>query len=180
MFINAALVVVGVLVLLDLLLTFGVIRRLRDHTEQLRRMQLGPEVVIAGKGAKVGDFATTTTDGEALSANLLTGETLVGFFSPGCQPCETLLPAFVDYAATMPGGRDHVLAVVATDTPEASDVTEKVAALSPYARTVVAAHEEPVLKAFGVNGYPGVLLVQDGTVVASGGDLDALPARLRV
>jgi len=32
---SAAIVVVGLLCLADLLLTFGVIRRLREHTEQL-------------------------------------------------------------------------------------------------------------------------------------------------
>ena len=32
---GAAIVVMGLLCLIDLLLTFGVIRRLREHTEQL-------------------------------------------------------------------------------------------------------------------------------------------------
>ncbi|MFB9236537.1 hypothetical protein ACFFWC_13410 [Plantactinospora siamensis] len=176
MLVTGALIVLAVLVLLDLLLTFGVIRRLRDHTEQLKRAQLMPEAVIASPGTPVGNFVAATTDGESLTAESLTRETVVGFFSPGCQPCEALLPGFVDHARTVAGGRDRVVAVIATDSPDSTLVAEKVAALSPYARTIVERYDGPALTALGAQAYPAVYLVQDRTVVASGRDLRALPA----
>lgn len=69
---------------LNLVLTVGVIRRLREHTEQLSRVALSSPDPILHVGDRVGDFAVTTTDGEQLSDDRFTGRTLVGFFSPGC------------------------------------------------------------------------------------------------
>lgn len=38
-------------------------------------------------------------DGLPVSRDLLTDETLVGFFSPGCPACKEQLPKFVEFAA---------------------------------------------------------------------------------
>ncbi|MFG1874753.1 TlpA family protein disulfide reductase [Sphaerisporangium sp. NPDC049003] len=174
-----AVIVVGVLVLLDLVLTFGVIRRLREHTEQLGQAHHGPTDLICGKGTEIAGFAAVTTEGEQVSRGLLSGETLVGFLSPTCQPCEKLLPSFVEYAAAMPGGRDQVLVVIADDGPGKEKVPEKVAMVSPYARVVTEGYEGPLHKAFAVSGYPGVCLVRDGIVEVSGSSLDAFPDHVR-
>jgi hypothetical protein len=58
-----AVVVVGVLCLIDLLLTFGVIRRLREHTAMLARFQPGGDQV-AGLTAGGTPEAFTATDNE--------------------------------------------------------------------------------------------------------------------
>jgi thiol-disulfide isomerase/thioredoxin len=166
--------VVGVVALLNLLLTMGVIRRLRDHTTQLARVAVHAGDAILPTGSRVGDFGVTTADGESVSADGLTGRTLVGFFSPGCPACEKLLPAFVAYAASVPGGRQQVLAVVAGDSDEASAHVE---ALRGCARVVRAGHDDEVLQAFGVRAFPGVCMVEpDRTVVAAGPDFTGFPA----
>jgi thiol-disulfide isomerase/thioredoxin len=166
--------VVGVVALLNLLLTMGVIRRLRDHTTQLARVSVHAEDAILPTGSRVGDFSVTTVDGEPVSADGLAGRTLVGFFSPGCPACERLLPAFVAYAESVPGGRERVLAVVAGDSDEAAGHVE---ALQECARVVRAGHDDELLQAFSVKAFPGVCMVEpDRTVVAAGADLTGFPA----
>lgn len=168
----AGLILVGAIASLNLLLTVGVIRRLRELDAQLPQRRLDTALLPAG--TTVDDFAAGTTDGATVSRRTLRGDTVVGFFSPGCEPCEALQPAFVEYAATVSGGRDHVIAVVAGDPDEAAPV---VARLSGVARVVVEAPAGgAVARAFHVRGYPALFHV-DGTgeVRASGTNLDALP-----
>jgi thiol-disulfide isomerase/thioredoxin len=185
MLVTAAIVFVGLLAVLNLVLTFGMLRRLREHTEQLNG-QL-PELtghvstdLIKKKGDRVGNFATETAHGVALSSDMLTGETVLGFFAPGCSPCEQMLPGFIEYAAAMPGGRDSVVAVLAGDNPNSPEMVKKVTALDPYARVVIDENDGPVMVAFGAKGYPVVCLVKDGVVQASGRSLQDLPARVGV
>jgi thiol-disulfide isomerase/thioredoxin len=161
----AAVVIVGVLCVLNLLLTYGVIRRLREHGELLAKG--GPAVpdLMARPGAVVGPFAATTVDGDELVADDLGPGTLVGFFSPSCPACVHQLPEFVDAAAAHPGGRDGVLAVVGGH----EEAAEQVAALSSGARVVVAAPGAEIEKAFEVKGYPAfAMLGEDRVVTASG------------
>jgi thiol-disulfide isomerase/thioredoxin len=169
----ATVVVMGVLCVLNLLLTYGVIRRLREHTELLAQRPADLPDIVAGAGSTVGRYTATTVDGDALVADDLATGTLVGFFSPGCGACVEQLPRFVDAAAAHPGGQDRVLAVVVGGE---EDVAEQVAALSPKARVVVAEHGSEIEKAFGVTGYPGYALIGAARVVMVSGGLDAVAA----
>src|SRR4051794_28290086 len=119
----AALVVVGAVAVTNLLLTFGVIRRLREHTGLLADRPGGPprKGVIA-KGEAPGDFVAMTTAAEPVSTGSISGGQLVGFFMPGCAPCKELAPRFVATARAEAGGRDRVLAVVAGDPDGAADL----------------------------------------------------------
>jgi hypothetical protein len=63
----AAVIVVGVLCVLDLLLTFGVIRRLKEHTAMLAERgsgSLAPPVIGLAEGERPGAFSATTADGQ--------------------------------------------------------------------------------------------------------------------
>src|SRR5579863_5118363 len=64
---TAAVIIVGILCLLDMLLTFGVIRRLREHSELLRTRQFGDEtpVISLSAGQVPAEFAVTADDGAA-------------------------------------------------------------------------------------------------------------------
>ena len=64
-----AVVVVGVLCLIDLLLTFGVIRRLREHTTMLAGFQPGGDRVT---GLAAGGTPAAFTATDATSATTLT------------------------------------------------------------------------------------------------------------
>jgi len=172
-YVLVAMVVVGLIGLLNLLLTFGVIRRLREHTEQLSELQHGSDIILS-PGATVGEFTAETTDGTRVSRELLAGQTLVSFFSPHCTPCRERMPEFIQYAGTVPGGRSQVLAVV-VGAPE--DATESVTALTPVARVVVEPDGGAVSRAFAINGFPALCLVDaGGNVLASGSTLDKLPS----
>ncbi|GGT03408.1 hypothetical protein GCM10010156_71630 [Planobispora rosea] len=176
----AALLLVGAICLLDLFLTLGVVRRLREHTAHLEKLMQGggamPATGLPEAGAVVGAFEARTLDGEEISRDVLSGETLVAFFSPGCKPCLEKLPGFLEHARHRIGGRSLILAIVAGgDSSE-----EMVQALRPVSRVVVEdGYDGPVARAFHVSEYPAFCLVDsEGTIVAAEGDVTrlALPA----
>ena len=158
----AAVVLVGLLGVLNLLLTVGVIRR-------LRRQSAAPAADSLPPGTRIPQFAATTTSGEPISDELLGTPALIGFFSHGCRPCEDLLPLFVERAR---GTSDAVLAVVVSAPGE--DSAAEAGLLAEVARVVTEPPQGPLQTAFGVNAFPTVLTVGAGdTIVTSGHDLPA-------
>ena len=99
---TAAVVVVGVLCLLDLLLSFGIIRRLRQQNEALRDLR-------EKQSAEEPPIMLTSGSHIELSDVDVSGA-LVGFFSPNCEPCKERMPQFIEYAT---GHRGKVIAVAA-------------------------------------------------------------------
>ena len=172
-YLTAAVVIVGVLCVLNLLLVYGVVRRLREHAELLSQRSLGTPDLIIGAGLTVGSFAATTVEGDVLAAVDLAPGTIVGFFSPGCGACVDALPRFAEVAATHPGGPDRVLAVVIG--PEEKS-REQVAALALVARVVAAERGHEIEAAFQVRGYPAFAVIGDGGLVAASGGVGALTA----
>jgi thiol-disulfide isomerase/thioredoxin len=174
----AAVVVVGIIGLLNLLFTFGVVRRLREHTEALNGLERPSATVMLEPGKTVVDFTAVTVTGEPTSLDSLNragSPALVGFFSPNCPPCETKLPAFVEYARQYPGGQSRVLAVVVGDDDEAA--SKFVNALGETAGVVRDIRGGPVYKAFGVRGTPAFALVDaSGAVLASGSEVSEVSA----
>ncbi|MFI7639619.1 TlpA family protein disulfide reductase [Nonomuraea sp. NPDC049400] len=154
----AAVVLVGLLGLANLLLLIGVIRR-------LRKLQAAPPMMQEGlaPGERIPDFAATTTDGEPISASFLEGSALVGFFSPSCQPCRELLPKFIEWAERI---SDPVLAIVVAGPQD--DPAAYIARLAKVARVVQEEPQGPVQQVFKVSGYPTVIATDvTGTVVFS-------------
>jgi hypothetical protein len=172
-YLTIAVILVGALCVFDLILSLGVIRRLREQNETLARLSASHSAAAdatVAVGQRVDDFTATTVAGTAVSRDRLDGDRLIGFFSPGCRPCEQQLPAFLEYAARIPG---RVLAVVVSDPQRASEYTAK---LAPVADVVVEADAGPLARAFGVTGFPALCLVtSDGVVVANGSAMAALP-----
>jgi thiol-disulfide isomerase/thioredoxin len=166
----AAVVSVGLLCVLNLVVSIGVVRRLRRHTERLDQLSL-PAAPTLGlpPGEVVGEFATTTTDGQVVeSRELLAERVLVGFFSPGCPPCAEQLPHFLERARSLPGGRQRVLAVldaVVPDEPEISYVER----LREHALVVTEPPEGPVHAALQVTAFPTFFVVEAGGMVVGRG-----------
>ena len=168
----AALVIVSALCVLNLLLTYGVIRRLREHGELLARgAQNSVPELVARPGSAVGAFRATTVDGAELTADDLVPGALVGFFSPHCRACGEQLPKFLDVSAAHPGGRERALAVVVG---AGEDAAAQAAALSAGARVVVAPPGAGIEEAFGVKGYPAFALLGEHRVVVASGMLSAI------
>lgn len=153
-----AVVLVGVLCMLNLLLTVGVIRRLRKQAASAAF--LSPMAEGLAIGEKMPEFAATTTDGEPISDELLDGPALIGFFSPSCQPCRELMPRFIDHARQT---SDAVLAVVVAGSDE--EATADVERLAEVARVVVEEPQAAIQSAFKVAGYPTLFMIgADGKV----------------
>ncbi|GAA4624119.1 TlpA family protein [Actinoallomurus vinaceus] len=166
-YLAAAVVLLGILCLLNLLLTIGILRRLRADAAGTGHHP-GPLFEL-GPGSAPGEFDAVTTAGEPVSHDTLTG--VVGFFSAGCEACHTLLPRFVEQAREL--GRDNVLAVVGGDDQETVD------ALTPVARVVTAELDGgPVARAFQNTWTPALYLIgDDHRVVAAGSRMEELPVR---
>ncbi|RJL22047.1 TlpA family protein disulfide reductase [Bailinhaonella thermotolerans] len=177
----AAVVLIGAICLLDLVLTIGVIRRLkaqdqtlRSHEARLDSLAMGepPPMERLAPGAAVGEFTATTTDGETLTRDSL-GD-LVAFVSPECGACRTLVSELAALPPGRTGGRERVLAVVVAAEP--GEASEYVTKLTPVARVVVEDYDGAVGKAFQNTWMPSLyLLAGDHTVAASGGSLGDVP-----
>ncbi|GGT86680.1 hypothetical protein GCM10010289_03100 [Streptomyces violascens] len=88
---------IAVLCLLNPLLTFGVIRKLRAQAE--RKADSVAEGLIIPAGSPAPPFSVVTTAGEPVTRESI-GETMPGFFSPDCRACKERLPLFVEQART--------------------------------------------------------------------------------
>lgn len=167
----AGLLLVGALVVLDLVLTLGVVRRLREHAtliEQALDGGAGVADFMLPVGSPLPELRATTVDGGAVPD---AGPMLIGFFSPGCRACVERLPGFVEYARAFDG---RVLGV-AVGPPD--DVADIVAALRPVADVVVEPSQGPLATALQVKGFPAMATVDaGGVVVGSGYELAALPS----
>jgi hypothetical protein len=151
----AAVVLLGVVCIVNLLFTLGILHRLRNQATWTP----GPMFALS-PGSTVGEFSATTTTGEPVSSDSLAG--LVGFFSAGCEACHEVVPHFTERAAQMPQG--SVLAVVGGD-DEAT-----VRALSPVARVVLAGLDGgAVARAFQNTWTPAIYLLDDNHRVISAG-----------
>lgn len=173
----AAVVLVGLLGLVNLLFCFGVIRRLREHTDTLDKLgqhsSAGePVKPLLEVGSTIPDFTTHTVDGEPISAGDLTGTTLLGVFSPGCPACEEQVDPFIAYATTHPGGRSRTLALVVGAEADSATYVER---LEAAARVVREPRNGSVSTALAVRGYPSFALLDGNLVRASGFELDVLP-----
>jgi hypothetical protein len=158
----AAVMLLGVLCIVNLLFTLGILRRLRTRATWTP----GPMFALS-PGSTIGECIATTITGEPVSRDTLAG--LVGFFSAGCEACHEVLPQFMERAAQMPHG--SVLAVVG------GDDEETVRALAPVARVVVADLDGgPVARAFQNTLTPALYLLDDNhRVISAGVRLEELP-----
>lgn len=177
-YLAAALAIVSVLCVMNLLLLFLVMRRLREHGERLAKLpRYRPMLQRLTAGTKVQEFTAISTTGESRSlAEMTSSRSLVGFFSIGCPACHDQLPGFIKFAKTIPGGTAQVLAVVIGAEKQAMDFA---AGLAEVAAVVIESLHGPVATAFSVPALPSFYLVgADGRVEASGMAMEmiAVPA----
>jgi len=166
-FVVAALVLLGALTMANLLLTLGVVRRLREHTKILD---------ATTTGGAIAEFSATTVDGVPLTREGLAEgpeATTVAFLAPECGSCRSQVPALVEWASAQ--SRDRTLVVLDALVTDPADLVE---ALNPVARVIVE-KSGLVAGAFQVSAFPSFCLVGDGRVVASFAEVSDLRAALR-
>ena len=166
----AAVVLVGLLGLLNLALTAAVMRRLRSLAASSPARSPLPGMLAPG--STVPPFTGTTVDGSPVTLDGLATPALIAFLAPGCRPCESLLPELATRAGQRPAG---ALAVITADDPaEAAGYRQR---LDGAAHVVVEDADGTLNRAFGVSAYPTVYLVDgDGRVLAAGSSFAGLDA----
>lgn len=167
----AAVLLVGCLCLLDLLLTFGVIRRLREHTAMLAQAPDPRSSAIGlAAGESPGAFSAMSIDGGIVDN--ASGLRVVAFFSSSCAICSTRVPPFTDYLSAHGIRRDEVLAIVGFG----SEPPPYLDRLAEVARVCVEHEDGGIAQAFKVAGFPAFCLLDaDGVLVGSGSKPSALP-----
>lgn len=157
----------GALCVLDLVLTLGIVKRLREHTEMLANSSAVDTYTI-NVGESVGAFTASSVDGEEVTHQLPQDDTLVAFFSPTCGPCKDKLPKFVEHVERHGIARERVLVTVVGDAEESRGFIEQ---LRPVARVVSERPDGSLTAAFKVKAFPTVLRVSPdgagGTVVTA-------------
>jgi hypothetical protein len=179
-YLMAAFTLVAIICVLNLVLTLGVIRRLRHHSELLApsgsapEHPSGPDIPVLEVGRRPAPFEVTTYDGATLTLDDLAGEALLGFFSPSCPSCRERVPEFLARHLERPADSGPAVAVITGHDQDSDDMA---ASLAEHVIVVRQAPGGQLLNAFGVAGYPMVLLLgRDGTVAASGFDFTDFPA----
>jgi hypothetical protein len=157
----ALTVVLTFVVILNIVLTFALLRRVAGHDARLAALEKGAPT-MAEIGERIEDFATTTTDGQQLGRDDLVVGTVIGFFDPDCEVCQSHVAGFVAAAGTL-GDRARTLAVV-RDAEEAQLMAD---AFGPGIRTVIERRRGPVARAFHVMATPSFCTVGPGQVIAS-------------
>lgn len=143
----AAFAVLTVLVLLNLLLTFGVIRKLREHAQALAPVV--PRTTLT-PGAPVPDFAAPTDRGDVVSNATFRGTGgLVAFLAPDCPACAEQLPAVRSRLAEAASGPGAVVVVLTRMHPAPS---------GPSAAGATAAETAELIEALGVAGGPALIV----------------------
>ncbi|MDX6258487.1 MAG: hypothetical protein QOH84_175 [Kribbellaceae bacterium] len=176
---SAAVVLVGLIGLLNLVLSFGIIRRLRAQATGQHAHSKQPKPVIRPTtledGERIAEVDAVTIDGRTVELPP-TGPSLVGFFSATCSTCKEQLIPFVVTADRQPPGV-RVLAIVGgTDEQAAPYVAELLTARSGL--LIVREDEDgPIQKAFGIRGFPAFVILEDGEVQGSDFQVSALPPR---
>ncbi len=156
----AATTIVGILGLLNLLLTYGVIRRLRQMSSANRSADRPP--IMADPGTAVGT-ALAAADVEP------EGETVFAFFAHGCSACDEHVPEFLEYAR----GNPRVVAVVQDTLGEGADLVER---LASSCRVIVQRDlSGPIQESFQIQAYPSYCLVRDGVIASVSRRVAQLP-----
>jgi thiol-disulfide isomerase/thioredoxin len=170
-----AVVILGLLCLVNLTLTFVLVRRVSGLSAQPGRPAgFRPALPVLPPGSQVPGFTVTTVSGATRSLDDLAGSrSLLGFFSPGCPPCQDAVPEFIDFARTIPGGTSQVLAVVSG--PEGTAAEGFARELRDAASVVVEPRQGPAAAAFQVSGYPRFFVLDEsGRIEASGPSMPLL------
>jgi thiol-disulfide isomerase/thioredoxin len=164
----AAVAVVAAASAVNLLVTFAVLRRLRQHGATLARLTAldddASSTLQALVGRPVPDEAGAGPGGQR--------PRLLGFFSPGCPACHEQAPSFARRARLEAGHGGGALAAVCGDADEAGEL---VAMLGEAAVVLTAPDSDRLAAAIGVSLFPTFLVAERGAVAAAALAVRELP-----
>jgi hypothetical protein len=147
----------------DLLLSFAVIRRL---SALQARMQGGGSGTSPAVGHKIGDFEVELLTGGVFTlADLMDEASIVIFLTTTCEPCQAAIAELRDLPA--PLSFPMYVLINGTDQDQDAAVLNVAAQMPQGTRVAEISATHPVMRAFGIDGFPSVLGVEDGIVRAS-------------
>lgn len=167
---TAVCILLSVLVAVDLLLTVGILRRLRNGAEDMPAQPAASPKV----GARI-DLSLDRKPWPAGAEQLLGGTALVALVVPGCSTCERLHRAIdeLEYGVPIP--------FVVLGQSDYEDAEQVAAYLAGWhgATPLIAPHAFDDLDSFGrPSSYPVVAVIENGRVTASGHRLREVTAAM--
>ncbi|MFC7480934.1 TlpA family protein disulfide reductase [Luedemannella flava] len=157
-----------VVVLIDLLLSAAIIRRLRDTEAHLADLMPSAQPGLK-TGTPMPDF--TSADGSLTRAALAGTPVIFGFFSTGCRYCPTQAEQLAHRAAEIAERGLRVINVVAIND---ESIPDDITPVLEKSGTVVAEQGmDNLMAAFSVTSTPTFLLYDGrGTLIAKGNHLE--------
>ena len=160
----AVVVVVGIVAGADLLLSFAVIRRL--SALQARMQGGGGGNPSPAVGHQVGDFEVDLLTGGVFTlADLMDEASIVIFLTTTCEPCQAAIAELRDMPT--PLSFPMYVLINATDQDQDNAVLNVAADMPQGTRVAEISASHPVLRAFGVDGFPSVVGIEGGIVRTS-------------
>jgi hypothetical protein len=160
----AVVVVVGIVAGADLLLSFAVIRRV--SALQARMQGGGGSSTSPAVGHQIGDFEVELLTGGVFTlADLMQGASVVIFLTTTCEPCQAAIAELRDMPT--PVSFPMYVLINETDLDQDNAVLSVAADMPQGTRVAEISASHPVMRAFGIDGFPSVLGVEDGIVRAS-------------
>lgn len=150
----------------NILLTFAVLRRLREHGARIVRLEgSGPAQQSEMVGRQPSPFEVVDGTGERLTEETVhDGRTVIGFFSVGCSACHSQAGPFRRAAEDHRFAADRLLVVI--DGPAGQD-RELVGTLRGLGTLLEGEQAERISAAFGVVSFPAFVTVADGRITAA-------------
>ncbi|HEX8082378.1 MAG TPA: hypothetical protein VF557_19380 [Jatrophihabitans sp.] len=167
---TAVCILLSVLVAIDLLLTVGILRRLRDGADGAPARP----VATPARGHRI-ELGLDRQPWPTEAERLLNGTALVAMVVLGCSTCERLHRAIdeLDYGVPIP------FLVLGEFDPDDPEGTTAYLATWQGATPVVAPHAFDELDSFGrPDVYPVIMVVENGRVTASGHRLHDVTAAM--
>lgn len=173
MVLTSAVVVLGILCVLNLAVSAALIRRLRD----LPGRDTPPAPGGLPAGSAVPEFALRSENGDPLDLASLRGRhTLIAFLSTTCPACAVQAPGFAAIGSELADAGTDVITVLLSNGPD----TRGLRALLSSADTLLTDADALALtQVFRIEATPTYCLIgPDATVTASFADLADLPRAL--
>jgi hypothetical protein len=169
----AIVVLLAVLVVANMLLTWGMLRRLRTLQEQVAAGSVPAPENGLYPGDEAPDFSALTPAGDTVTRDeVVRGETVLVFLSPHCEACETHLPSVRELGRGADGS-PAALAVIDGTREESGHLMTGLQGDVPV--LFAPRGTTDLLERYQVNTYPSSYVVgADGRITASHLDLDEL------
>lgn len=151
------------LALVNILFTIGVLRRIRDHAEQITNLerQLVPrDASMLGHRVVPLDLTGQRVDPLPLS---IFENADWAFFEDDCSACEFKLPTYIQLMNAQPAPQFPQVVAIIGESPKADDMAASVHHLPTH--LVRTADSSPMVESFSLKGFPAFVAVRDGRVV---------------